>query len=545
MPSSPRPSPVAPRVIEPDEIVAGKYRIQRLLGEGGMGSVFEAHHELLDVRVAVKVLSSDFAQNPKVIERFMREARAVARLKSEHVARVMDIGLLDDRQPFIVMEILEGSDLERLLASYGQFGIERAVDCVLQALEAMAHAHAAGIVHRDLKPANLFMTRLPDGRDTLKVLDFGIAKLSEHDDASDGPKVGSITGDVILGSPSYMSPEQVRNPRSVDARTDIWSLGTILYELLTGRVAFGGLSAPEIFAAVIESTPPLVRTYRPQIPAELESAVAWCLQRDPAARPANVSALARAIVSYGSGRWSALVPRIEQTLARGPHSSSVSSMKAVNPTAQTVESSPDELEEPQRLSVLDGELVLGAAVVPASTQTRDKTRVPPAAPSKAPAPPPPLPLPVAPTSPDAPEADELLSIPPPPAGSPGDDAPVVLVVDDDAEIRALVIGALASQYTVYEAADGEGALDLLRKIPNPDAMVCDVAMPRMDGFALGKRMKADPQLRTVPILFLLEKSGALDVIEAINSGARHHMPKPFKVNQLLERLTQIVAKRTA
>src|SRR5882672_1418579 len=168
---------VNPPAPDSGELIAGKYRVERVIGEGGMGTVLAAWHELLDVRVAVKVLSAELSHQPEIIARFLREARAVARLKSEHVARVMDVGILGEGQPFIVMELLEGEDLEKWVQR-GPLPVQQAADFILQALEAMAHAHAIGIIHRDLKPANLFVTVTPDGREVVKVLDFGIAKLT-------------------------------------------------------------------------------------------------------------------------------------------------------------------------------------------------------------------------------------------------------------------------------------------------------------------------------------------------------------------------------
>lgn len=169
-----------------------------------MGTVLAARHELLDVRVAVKLLTPGLVRNRSLVDRFLREARAAARLKSEHVARVMDVGTLSEGQPYIVMELLEGEDLEHRLLRVDQVPIRDAVDCLLQALEAMAHAHAAGIIHRDLKPANLFVTSTPDGREVIKVLDFGIAKLTDAATQGFGARSGALTDEhATLGSPSY------------------------------------------------------------------------------------------------------------------------------------------------------------------------------------------------------------------------------------------------------------------------------------------------------------------------------------------------------
>jgi serine/threonine-protein kinase len=278
--------------------------------------VFAAHHELLDVKVALKVLSTDLTRNSAVIDRFLREARAVARLKSDHVVRVMDVGTLEGRQPYIVMELLEGEDLEHRIQRVNKLPVPEAVDCILQSLEAMAHAHAAGIIHRDLKPANLFLTATPDGREVVKVLDFGIAKLSPVMKL-DGARSGGLTGEhTMLGSPSYMSPEQVRDSSVIDQRADLWALGVILYEIVTGREPFPGGSVGEIFGAILHSTPTPVRELRPDAPPELQAAIERTLARQPEERFPNVAELARALAPLGSGAWNGHVARIEQTLAR-------------------------------------------------------------------------------------------------------------------------------------------------------------------------------------------------------------------------------------
>ncbi len=310
----PRSSSRAPPPPDSGTLIAGKYRVERVVGEGGMGTVLAARHELLDVPVAVKVLSSELTRQPKVIARFLREARAVARLKSEHVARVMDVGTIGKGQPFIVMELLEGEDLDRRLRR-GPLPIGQAVDFVLHALEAMAHAHAMGIVHRDLKPANLFLTVGPDGREIIKVLDFGIAKLTDDATRGDSKRSTGVTGETNpVGSPAYMAPEQVRASPVIDRRADIWALGAILYELVTGITAFGGGSVGEVFGAVLHSTPRPMSDLRADVPAELEAVVVRCLQREPEARFADVAQLARALAPFGSGEWKGHVARVEQLL---------------------------------------------------------------------------------------------------------------------------------------------------------------------------------------------------------------------------------------
>jgi serine/threonine-protein kinase len=298
-------------------IVAGKYRIDSLLGAGGMGNVFAAHHELLDVSVAIKLLSPSLLKHPFVVDRFLREARAAARIKSEHVARVMDVGTLENGRPYIAMELLEGEDLRSRLRRVGRMTVPKAADCVIQALEAVAHAHAAGIVHRDLKPENLFIAATDDGREIVKVLDFGIAKVSLGLEAAGAAASPVLTAEhTALGSPHYMAPEQVRGLGRIDHRVDLWALGAILYELVTGREAFPGLSVGEVFASVLHGMVTPLRALRPDVPPELEAVVEGCLAREPDRRFADAAELAWALAPLCSEAWRTYPERIEQTLIR-------------------------------------------------------------------------------------------------------------------------------------------------------------------------------------------------------------------------------------
>jgi serine/threonine-protein kinase len=294
------------------QLIAGKYRPVRVIGEGGMGTVLAARHEILDIPVAIKVLSAEFTKQANTTARFLREARAVARLKSEHVARVMDVGTTEEGQPFIVMELLEGENLEERLRR-GPLPTAVAVDFLLQALEALAHAHALGIVHRDLKPANLFVASLPGGRKIVKLLDFGIAKLTDSKTGPDVTRPGGVTtGEhAALGSPSYMAPEQVHG-LDVDRRADIWALGAILYELLTAKTAFAGSAVGEIFAAILHTSPPPLREVVPDAPADLEAVIVRCLERTRESRYPDVAELARAVGPFGSGAWAGHISRIER-----------------------------------------------------------------------------------------------------------------------------------------------------------------------------------------------------------------------------------------
>lgn len=320
-----------------NDVVAGRYRVERTLGVGGMAVVLAAHDQMLDKAVAIKLLSPDAPDSSTLVERFVVEARAAANVHSAHVARVLDVGTLATGAPFMVMERLDGCDLEELLALEHTLAIADAADYVLQALHGLANAHALGIVHRDLKPANLFLARLPDGTNAIKVLDFGVAKLTQTGNKG----VGAVTMEgVTVGSPMYMSPEQIRSSKNVDERTDVWSVGAVLYELLTGRPPFGGDGVGEIFAAVLETTPTAICTLRPEVPAALDAAVMRCLDRDVEHRFADVGELARALEPFGSGRWASLVPSITQTLVRSGLTAAPPSSKRVGRAAEVADTSP-------------------------------------------------------------------------------------------------------------------------------------------------------------------------------------------------------------
>ncbi|WP_437319713.1 protein kinase domain-containing protein [Sorangium sp. So ce385] len=287
---------------ESGQIIRGKYRLERVLGTGGMGVVVAARHLRLEEPVAIKLLHSWLAQRPDAIERFLREARAASRLTSDHVVRVFDVDLLESGAPFIVMEYLEGMDLRALLSERGPLPIGEAVSYVLDTCEAISEAHALGIVHRDLKPQNLFVARRRDGSVRLKVLDFGISKIVPTPGATGD---GFITStDVMLGSPLYMAPEQLGSPRAVDARVDIWALGVVLYQLLTARMPFEGGSFFETASTILHGEPVSPRALRDDIPEDLAATILRCLEKEPERRLGTVAALATAIAPHAV-RWSA------------------------------------------------------------------------------------------------------------------------------------------------------------------------------------------------------------------------------------------------
>ncbi|MCU0693929.1 MAG: protein kinase, partial [Polyangiaceae bacterium] len=289
-------------------VVDGKYRLERVLGEGGMGVVVQAYHLDLEKRVALKFMWGKKSQDAESVARFLREAKAAARLQSEHVARVLDVGRLPGGEPYMVMELLKGQDLCNLVEHHGPLAPDRAVSYVLQACSAIAEAHAAGIVHRDLKPSNLFLAECSDGRRIVKVLDFGISKMSSADAAA-----MTNTRDV-LGSPAYMSPEQIQSARNVDGRTDIWSLGMILYNLATGTIAYSADNVAGVLTSVLTEAPVPVRDRRPELSEPLAAVIMQCLSKNPAKRPKSVAALARELAPFAPPEERAIASRVADLL---------------------------------------------------------------------------------------------------------------------------------------------------------------------------------------------------------------------------------------
>ncbi len=288
------------------EILAGKYRVEKVLGVGGMGVVVAARHIDLDEKVAIKFLLPAMLGDGAAVARFQREAKAAVRIKSEHVARVFDVGRLQDGAPYMVMEFLEGSDLAALLTRHGAMPFAQAVDFILQACVAVADAHALGIIHRDLKPANLFCVRRSDGQLSIKVLDFGISKLTE----ADGSGMSFTQTNAMMGSPLYMSPEQFRSSKNVDARTDIWALGAILFELVTGQTPFSAGSVPELAVRIATERAPSATRVNPQVPPALATIIARCLEREQEQRPRNIADLAVALAPFAPPSGRALVDRV-------------------------------------------------------------------------------------------------------------------------------------------------------------------------------------------------------------------------------------------
>jgi eukaryotic-like serine/threonine-protein kinase len=276
------------------EVVGEKYRLVRLLGEGGMGTVYEARHDVIGRRFAVKFLHAELASHPEILARFRREAQAAGSLENENIAAVTDFGTSPDGAPYIVMEFLEGQDLAKVLALTGPLSVQRAAHILIQVCRGLFAAHGRGIVHRDLKPENLLLQTRGDGGDLVKILDFGIAKLksTEH-----RPEAATRTG-ITLGTPYYMPPEQARGQKELDERADIYALGVILFELLSGQKPHNGENYNAILYSILMQAAPRIETFRPDLPPELAALVHRAMAADAKERPQSVSELAEALAPF-------------------------------------------------------------------------------------------------------------------------------------------------------------------------------------------------------------------------------------------------------
>ena len=276
--------------VEPGALLLGKYRVDEVLGVGGMGKVVRAWHVLLEQSVAIKILLPQATDAEATAQRFLREAQATVRLRSEHIARVMDVATLYDGTPVMVMEYLAGDDLNQIVRAHGPQSPHVVVDLMLQACEGIAEAHAAGIVHRDIKPSNFFITHRPDGSQLLKILDFGISKspvgLSEL-----------TSTQTVVGTPSYMAPEQMKSARNADPRSDVWSMGVVMYQLLAGRPPFAGETYAELVLKVSGEPPDPLHV---ALPGGLGELIWRCLEKDPAQRIQSVADLAKLLAPYSS-----------------------------------------------------------------------------------------------------------------------------------------------------------------------------------------------------------------------------------------------------
>jgi serine/threonine protein kinase len=274
----------------------------------------------LEQRVAMKFMLPHVADREGNLERFMREARAASKLRSEHVPKVLDFGTLENNMPYLVMELLEGRDLADMIVPTNPMDVAELCEIGIQACEALSEAHGRGIIHRDIKPANIFVTRRADGSPCVKVLDFGIAKQLSELGALDGQ--GLTATDAMIGSPYYMSPEQLRSARDVDARSDIWSLGVALYQALTGKRPYIAPNLGALILCIVEMVPQAPNVLRPNVPPELATAVMRCLQRNPNDRFQTMAELAFALAPFAHPRCHALLNRIQANcLGTGDRSS--------------------------------------------------------------------------------------------------------------------------------------------------------------------------------------------------------------------------------
>jgi serine/threonine-protein kinase len=330
----------------PGTVIANRFEVERELGRGGMGVVLLAKHLVLEERVAIKLLI-ERSTDPTHAARFLREAKAMSRIKNEHVVRVLDAATLDDGTPFMVMEYIEGEDLEHAVKRRGALPVAEAIDYVLQACEGIAEAHALGIVHRDLKPANFFVAQRVDGTPCVKVLDFGISKVI----GGDGAALTHTSS--VMGTPLYMSPEQMRGGQPVTPAIDVWALGVVLYQLLSESVPFMGATVPEVCAKILSDPAPSLLLSRPELPAELAAVVMQCLEKDPARRFPSVAALAAALAPFAEQRSHASLEFIARASAvrapappvSDPHSSQrfvTAPTAAIASTASAVARSTDE-----------------------------------------------------------------------------------------------------------------------------------------------------------------------------------------------------------
>ena len=303
--------------VKPGRMIAGKFRVEKELGRGGFGVVVQARNLSIDQVVAIKVLTpSDESAWTEDAARFKREAQATAALRSEHVVRILDADFLEDGSPYIVMEHLEGETLHHAIHTRGPLAVEEAVDHVIEMLAALGEAHGAGIVHRDLKPANVLVTRGAGGTMVAKVLDFGVSKIGAYSGLGTASGVAqpiTKTG-AVIGTVAYMAPEQMLDAKRVDGRVDIFSVGIILYELLTKQTPFGPPSDPTIVSTMLTRPPTPLATLRPDLPPKLVRVVMRCLEKDPERRPQTPGVTAAALAPFASVRARAAL----ESLRRAP-----------------------------------------------------------------------------------------------------------------------------------------------------------------------------------------------------------------------------------
>ena len=496
------------------DVIAGKYRIENIAGEGGMGIVYEAEHVILRQRVAVKALLPGTVTSSEALERFSLEASAIARIASEHVVRVMDAGSLPNGAPYLVMEYLDGCDLEELLGFRRRLPPSEVVDFALQALDALAHAHAARVIHRDLKPANLFLANRPDGRQVIKLVDFGISKAFD----------ATPEGDRVVGSPAYMSPEQLEN-RPIDLRTDLWSLGVVMYELIAGTPPFTGTFS-ELVSAIRRADPVPLTDKAPDVSPDLSRIVARCLRRDPAERWATTAELARALVPHGSGAWSSALERIERALSntkpvRTPRrfeslDNALSALEAEYGRDHAVEtlSPPEEVVIKSR-SKLTSEEAFGRTIPAPPSDARVAVSVklpdePPMRPAEAPVP--------------SSRAQALR----------------ILLIDDSELVLGLHAQLLTTHGFDVRTTTSVGEFEVLLDTWKPQLVLMDMQMPEMTGEELCRRVKARFRA-TLPVVFLSDLPPETLAEHARTAGADAFFAKTSDWTAFVEFVRNILA----
>jgi serine/threonine protein kinase len=317
------------------DVIKGKYGVTEVLGKGGMGIVLAAIHLELRETVAIKFPRPGLRDEPEAVARFKQEARAGRRIKNSHVAQVHDVDSVDGSS-FIVMEYLTGHDLAAILEERGPLELEEAADLLLQACEGVSAAHAEGIVHRDLKPSNLFVTEGPDGAPLVKVLDFGISKWTETTDPS------ATATSATMGTPLYMSPEQLMSTKSVDVRSDVWTLGVILYQMLTDGPPFYGATPAALQLAILQNTFKKPSEVRPDLPPALDHLLRDTLVKDPAARLPSVEAFAARLAPFGSAAAQRSYDEIRRLASRPRRQPAAVDAKASPASVETVVRPPSE-----------------------------------------------------------------------------------------------------------------------------------------------------------------------------------------------------------
>lgn len=355
-------------------VLGGRYRLERVLGRGGMGTVYAARLVPAGGLCAVKVLRPVLDDDGQALGRFEREARAASSLGNAHIVHVFDFGRTDDGLAYLAMELLDGRDLGDVLSAQRRLPLERAAPIALQCCEALAAAHAAGIVHRDLKPENLFLVSRAGEPEFLKVVDFGLAKFSDTEQQGDPSRKLTKTG-MIFGTPQYMSPEQCMG-RAVDARSDVYALGLILYELLVGRVPFDADTFMGIVNQHLVDAPPPMRSLCPdlQVPRGVEELVYRCLEKKPDARPQSMRALRDALLeALRAGELHAVASRFDPS--EGAVGAEAAALQLVRKKPSVAPPSP-----PSTLALQDTMPAMPAVppVAPPPVPVGDKLRGPPA-----------------------------------------------------------------------------------------------------------------------------------------------------------------------